>query len=108
MRNDNRCTTTRRATRLVHLINETLLAHDDGDTLPCRTHDPAIWFAESPVQVERAKTLCRVCPFQAQCLADAQERQEPWGVWGGEFLVDGEILVKKRARGRPRKKLDAA
>jgi hypothetical protein len=32
---------------------------------------------------ERAKTLCRRCPIQAECLTGAVERGEAWGVWGG-------------------------
>jgi WhiB family redox-sensing transcriptional regulator len=24
-----------------------------------------------------------------------------WGVWGGEILVDGEVVAVKRRRGRP-------
>ena len=71
--------------------------------LPCRTHDPELWFAEHTAQVEEAKALCRSCPLQAGCLAGAIERQEPWGVWGGEVFVDGAVVARKRGRGRPRK-----
>ncbi|WP_276313758.1 WhiB family transcriptional regulator [Antribacter gilvus] len=71
--------------------------------LPCRTNDPELWFAEHSDQVERAKALCRSCPLQAGCLAGALDRQEPWGVWGGEVFVDGAVVARKRGRGRPRK-----
>jgi len=71
--------------------------------LPCRTGDPELWFAEHTAQVEEAKALCRTCPLQAGCLAGALERQEPWGVWGGEVFVDGKVVARKRGRGRPRK-----
>jgi WhiB family redox-sensing transcriptional regulator len=73
---------------------------------PCRDYDPHLWFAERPEQVELAKALCGLCPFQQACLSGALERQEPWGVWGGQLIVDGAIVARKRPRGRPRK--DAA
>ena len=71
--------------------------------LPCRLVDPEVFFAESPVDVESAKDLCRECPVRAVCLAGAMERQEPWGVWGGELFVQGVVVARKRPRGRPRK-----
>jgi WhiB family redox-sensing transcriptional regulator len=70
--------------------------------IPCRT-DPELWFAESPADVELAKSLCHECPVRLLCLAGAQERQEPWGVWGGELFVSGVVVARKRPRGRPRK-----
>lgn len=39
----------------------------------------------------------------SECLQSALDRQEPWGVWGGQSLVDGRIVARKRGRGRPRK-----
>jgi WhiB family redox-sensing transcriptional regulator len=74
----------------------------DLDDLPCRT-DPELFFAERPEDVEYAKSLCVDCPVKAQCLAGAIEREEPWGVWGGEVFVRGVVVPRKRPRGRPRK-----
>lgn len=71
--------------------------------VPCHLNDPDMWFAENPVELERAKALCADCPIRRECLATALERQEPWGVWGGEILERGEIIARKRPRGRPRK-----
>lgn len=71
--------------------------------LPCRSVDPEAFFAESPADVEWAKALCQECPVREQCLAGALERHEPWGVWGGQLLVNGEVVARKRPRGRPRK-----
>lgn len=78
-----------------------------GESLPCRSNDPELFFAESPADVELAKALCRSCPVRVECLAGALDRQEPWGVWGGELLVSGAVVPRKRPRGRPRK-CDAA
>jgi len=73
-----------------------------GSAPPC-ADDPDLFFAESPVDVELAKSICGGCPVRAACLAGAIERREPWGVWGGELFIRGEIVPRKRARGRPRK-----
>ncbi|OBJ51128.1 WhiB family transcriptional regulator [Mycobacterium sp. 1423905.2] len=71
--------------------------------LPCHRGDPDLWFAEAPADLERAKTLCIGCPIRRDCLAEAVERAEPWGVWGGEIFERGAIVGRKRPRGRPRK-----
>ena len=73
-----------------------------GLDLPC-TEDPELFFAESPEDVEIAKGMCRDCPARLACLAGALERREPWGVWGGQLFLRGEIVPRKRPRGRPRK-----
>lgn len=74
-----------------------------GAAVPCRTYDPEVFFAESPADVEYAKSLCQACPVRAACLAGAKDRHEPWGVWGGELFVQGVVVPRKRPRGRPRK-----
>jgi WhiB family transcriptional regulator, redox-sensing transcriptional regulator len=73
-----------------------------GLDLPC-TEDPELFFAESPDDVETAKAMCRDCRARLACLTGALERSEPWGVWGGELLMRGAIVPRKRPRGRPRK-----
>jgi len=71
-------------------------------TLACSAN-PDLFFAELPGDVTRAKALCRDCPVRTVCLADALDRGEPWGVWGGELFLNGVVVRRKRARGRPRK-----
>src|SRR5580693_2684700 len=68
--------------------------------LPCHLVDPDLFFAESPADVERAKALCLDCPLRRSCLAEALERREPWGVWGGQLVVQGvvEALARDRMR----------
>jgi WhiB family redox-sensing transcriptional regulator len=73
-----------------------------GLDLPC-TDDPELFFAEAPSDVEAAKALCQGCRIQAACLTGALDRREPWGVWGGELLLRGTVVPRKRPRGRPRK-----
>jgi WhiB family redox-sensing transcriptional regulator len=78
------------------------------EQLPCRANDPELFFADSPADVEYAKTLCLDCPARLECLTGALERREPWGVWGGEWFVQGVVVPRKRPRGRPRKSEVAA
>jgi WhiB family redox-sensing transcriptional regulator len=74
---------------------------------PC-AEAPELFFAEQPAQFEAAKSLCGGCPVREACLAGALERGEPWGVWGGELVLDGAVAAAKRGRGRPRKHEPAA
>jgi WhiB family transcriptional regulator, redox-sensing transcriptional regulator len=84
------------------MVADTTTALPVGLDLPC-TQDPELFFAESPEDVELAKAMCRGCRARMACLAGALERREPWGVWGGELLIHGAIVPRKRPRGRPRK-----
>lgn len=60
-----------------------------------------LFFSDEFVDVARAKVICSKCSSRVQCLQDALERSEPWGVWGGELLEEGRICATKRPRGRP-------
>jgi WhiB family redox-sensing transcriptional regulator len=79
-----------------------------GAQLPCWSAEPDLFFAESPADVERAKSLCAGCPARMACLSGALARREPYGVWGGELLIQGAIVPRKRPRGRPTKAAAAA
>jgi WhiB family transcriptional regulator, redox-sensing transcriptional regulator len=71
--------------------------------LPCQQHDPELWFADRPADLERAKALCAACPARLTCLAVAVDAQEYAGVWGGQIFDRGQIVPHKRPPGRPRK-----
>ena len=83
-------------------VAASVTAFPAGLDLPCR-QDPELFFAESPQDVEQAKALCRGCRVRIACLNGALGRGEPWGDWGGELLIHGAIVPRKRPRGRPRK-----
>ena len=109
-RGENRREGTREMTTLslTELIDLRTDAQADGEAIPCREYDAELWFAESPADVEFAKSLCGTCPALQECLAGALERREPWGVWGGQLFVQGVVVPRKRPRGRPRKNEIAA
>lgn len=71
--------------------------------MPCAGADTELFFSPVPAELERAKTLCSLCPLRSDCLDGAVRRAEPWGVWGGEIFENGTPIAKKRGRGRPRK-----
>ena len=62
-----------------------------------------LFFSEELQDIATAKRICELCPVMAQCLEGALERREPWGVWGGQLLLNGKVLQGKRRRGRPPK-----
>jgi WhiB family redox-sensing transcriptional regulator len=62
-----------------------------------------LFFSDHIADIARAKAMCELCPLKASCLEGALERQEPWGVWGGELLSGGRIIANKRPSGRPPK-----
>lgn len=73
-----------------------------GRDLPC-LQEPELFFAASVAETEQAKALCQGCRVRIACLTGALGRGEPWGIWGGELLVQGAIVPRKRPPGRPRK-----
>ncbi len=94
----------------IQLIDEIELAETDDavnwSAARCRdgngtlTH---IFFSDDLMTIARAKVICSKCTLRAACIEGALDRQEPWGVWGGELIENGRIVVHKRPRGRPPK-----
>ena len=66
-----------------------------------------LFFSDDEFDIARAKAICGKCGLAPNCLSEAIERVEPYGVWGGKLLIDGVIVEVKRGRGRPPKTLRA-
>lgn len=49
----------------------------------CVGTNPGDWFPERGVNVGPLLRTCRGCPAQAECLVEALDRREMFGVWGG-------------------------
>ena len=62
-----------------------------------------LFFSDDDLELARAKAICRSCGLQQDCLSGAIEREEPYGVWGGQLVLDGVPVEFKRKRGRPPK-----
>jgi len=63
-----------------------------------------LFFSDHVLDIARAKSICARCALRESCLSGALEREEPWGVWGGELLSMGRIVANKRPGGRPPKR----
>ena len=63
-----------------------------------------LFFSDHVLDIARAKAICAKCALSESCLGEALEREEPWGVWGGELLSGGRIVANKRPGGRPPKR----
>ncbi len=63
-----------------------------------------LFFSDHVLDIARAKAICAKCALVESCLDEAIEREEPWGVWGGELLSGGRIVANKRPGGRPPKR----
>jgi WhiB family redox-sensing transcriptional regulator len=62
-----------------------------------------LFFSDDMYDIARAKAICSKCGLASGCLGGALERAEPYGVWGGQLLVEGVVVAVKRGRGRPPK-----
>jgi len=60
-----------------------------------------LFFSADDVEVAQAKAICRRCPLADACRSAAIARVEPYGVWGGALLVDGQPVALPPRRGRP-------
>ena len=91
------------------ISTRTTAADEDLDWIldaRCRTDGAPLterFFSEQLDDIAAAKAFCGACPVRDACLDAALARREPWGVWGGELLVNGRIVANKRPRGRPPK-----
>jgi WhiB family redox-sensing transcriptional regulator len=62
-----------------------------------------LFFSDDEFDIARAKAICSRCRLAPSCLEGALERGEPYGVWGGQLLIEGTVVAVKRGRGRPPK-----
>ena len=65
----------------------------------CSQKDPDLWFSVGAIEHKHAKTICRQCPVQAECLRYAMEAPVEHGIWGG---------LTERERRRARRKRESA
>ncbi len=63
-----------------------------------------LFFSDHVLDIARAKAICARCALTESCLSDAIDREEPWGVWGGQLLSGGRVVANKRPGGRPPKR----
>lgn len=103
--------TTTTATLASTTATDPILA--DGEASPALSSYPRcadgngtlthLFYSDDEFDLARAKAICGKCGLAEQCLSDALDREEPYGVWGGSLVIDGVVVAVKRGRGRPPK-----
>ncbi|MGL4174308.1 MAG: WhiB family transcriptional regulator [Actinomycetota bacterium] len=63
----------------------------------CAQTDPEVFFPEKGASSAAARRVCAVCPVELECRAEAMDRREPFGVWGGTTEADRRRL-RRQAR----------
>lgn len=54
----------------------------------CAQIDPELWFPDLERQGAYAKSICKTCPVQVECLNYAIANEEENGIWGGiDFTI---------------------
>jgi WhiB family redox-sensing transcriptional regulator len=66
----------------------------------CAGSSPGLWFPPRGGSATEAKTVCAICPVQAECLAYALRWDIRHGVWGGRSGDDRSHLPGDRQRPR--------
>lgn len=60
----------------------------------CASEDPDALFVQGKAQ-RSAKAVCRTCPVVAECLADALDSKNDFGVWGGMTQRERRALLRR-------------
>lgn len=78
------------------------MGDDWVDRAACAGTDPDVFFAPLDRHgwaPSRARAICATCPVVVECLTDAIERREQYGIWGGAGgLWRRDLTVAWRAR----------
>jgi hypothetical protein len=67
---------------------------DWKDRALCAETDPEAFFPGKGGSTALAKRVCAACEVRAECLQDALDRREPFGIWGGKSERERRRLGK--------------
>ena len=67
------------------------------DLARCAETDPEMFFPEKGESARPAKRVCAGCEVRAECLQDALDRGERFGVWGGLSERERRTLASQPA-----------
>jgi WhiB family redox-sensing transcriptional regulator len=68
----------------------------------CREVDPELFFPEKGEPAADAKKVCAGCEVKVACLADALNRREAYGIWGGLSARERTALLRLQRRAAAR------
>ena len=76
--------------------------HKHGET-PCSSYNPEAFFPDPEIPgsvdaIEEAVKVCKVCPYQHDCLLYALEANEEWGIWGGSTKEERKRIRRRASR----------
>lgn len=66
----------------------------------CHGADPDLWYPRrfDAATEQAAKAICATCPVRHQCLIEALEHNEGFGIWGGLSETDRRTLRRQLPR----------
>ena len=67
----------------------------------CAQADPEAWFPEKGESTAQAKLVCSRCDVRTDCLQDALDNDERFGVWGGLSERERRTLRRPVRLGMP-------
>lgn len=66
------------------------------DHAECRGASAAVFFPERGESIASAKAICAVCPVRIECLEEALEANERYGVRGGLSVTERQTMRRTR------------
>lgn len=78
------------------------------DAANCKGADIDIFFSLDERDQKEALELCKACPVQRECLQDALETREMYGIWGGMRESDRRAIIRDHRRQERERRSDAA
>ncbi len=90
-------------TQLLELLTSDELAWQD--LANCRGADPDLFFPERGASTRTAKSICRECSVQAECLEFAIVSSEKFGIWGGLSERDRRKIRRERAASAAKRRI---
>lgn len=90
-------------TQLLELMASDELAWQD--LANCRGANPDLFFPERGASTRTAKSICRECSVQAECLEFAIVSSEKFGIWGGLSERDRRKIRRERAASAEKRKI---
>jgi WhiB family redox-sensing transcriptional regulator len=84
---------TKKLDAVAELVCLTSQPGDWRDRALCAQVDPDIFFPDKGESSTAAKRVCASCEVRAECLQDALDRGERFGVWGGLSERERRVLA---------------
>ena len=78
------------------------------DDANCKGVDIDIFFSLDDADQRTALELCKACPVQRECLQDALQHNEMYGIWGGMPESERRSMIRDHRRHERERRADAA